>query len=90
MGNIVGEHVKFDMLTNDVALFGNHVGQQIQAKQCSRHECCLIWPLCLPTIDFIKEKVQGEICTFSVPIGTVVNKGPVLNYKLEHCYMKES
>ena len=37
--NIVRKHVKFDMLTNNVAQFGHHVGQQIQVKKCSWHVC---------------------------------------------------
>ena len=37
LGNMVGEHVKYDMFANNVAQFGHHVGQQIQVKKCSRH-----------------------------------------------------
>ena len=39
LANIVGEHVKFDMFSNNVAQFGHHVGQQIQVKKCSWHVC---------------------------------------------------
>ena len=39
LANIVREHVKFDMFSNNVAQFGHHVGQQIQVKKCSWHVC---------------------------------------------------
>ena len=39
LANIVREHVKYDMIANNVAQFGHHVGQQIQAKKCSWHVC---------------------------------------------------
>ena len=64
--------IKIDMFANNVAQFGNHVGQQFQIKNvhcmfvearniftnvsCSI-ECCLIWPLCSPTIQLIQVKV---------------------------------
>ena len=39
LGNIVGQHVKFDMVANNVAKFGHHVGQQIQVKKCWPNVC---------------------------------------------------
>ena len=39
LGNIVGEHVKFDMFAKKFPQFGHHVGQQIQVKKCSWHVC---------------------------------------------------
>ena len=36
--------------------------QNIFANFCCSIECCLIWPLCSPTIQLIQVKVAGEIC----------------------------
>ena len=36
--------------------------QNIFANICCSMECCLIWPLCSPTIQLSLVKVAGELC----------------------------